>query len=107
MLSDGRYSAWFRIPDREGTGVVTLQNGRISGSDSSLAYDGSYVQNEAGFTASIVTRRHTPGTPSIFGIDELDIELVGSAKANTASCKGIARQRPDVPLEIVLIRMSG
>ena len=108
MLIDGRYSAWFRIPQhREGMGIVTLSGGKVQGRDTVIAYSGSYAQNGDAFTASIATRRHSEGQPGIFGIDEVDIELAGTFKATTASCTGTVKQLPGVPFEVVLVRMEG
>src|SRR4051794_8227213 len=102
MLPDGRYSAWFHIPQKEGMGIITLADGKLSGSDTVIAYSGSYVQHGDTFTATISTRRYADGQATIFGIDEVDIDLVGTSKTTTASCTGVVRQRPGVPFEVVL-----
>src|SRR5438477_182076 len=107
MLADGRYSAWFRIPEKEGMGIITLAGGRLSGYDTVIAYSGSYVQIGDAFTATVATRRHADGQRAIFGIDEVEIDLVGTSKTTTASCTGVVKQRPDVPFEVVLVRMDG
>jgi hypothetical protein len=107
MLPDGRYSAWFRIPEKEGMGIITLADGHLSGGDTVIAYSGSYVQTGDAFTATIATRRHAEGQPAIFGIDEVEIDLVGTSKTTTASCRGVVKQRPGVPFEVVLVRMEG
>jgi hypothetical protein len=44
MLRNGSYSVWFRTPQGEGTGVVVLKDGKLIGSDTGIAYTGSYVQ---------------------------------------------------------------
>jgi hypothetical protein len=44
-LENGKYSAWFRTPLGEGTGVVLLKDGQITGGDTVLAYTGSYNQD--------------------------------------------------------------
>lgn len=106
MLPDGHYSAWFRIPHKEGMGMVTLADGKLTGGDMVIAYSGSYVQEGDTFTATIATRRHSEGNSGIFGIDEVEIELVGTSKTTTASCKGRVKQRPEVPFEVVLVRIN-
>jgi hypothetical protein len=106
MLPDGRYSAWFRIPHKEGMGVITLADGKLTGGDTVIAYSGSYVQQGDAFTATIATRRHSEGHSGIFGIDEVEIEMVGTSKTTTASCKGRVKQRPEVPFEVVLVRIN-
>jgi len=45
MLRNGSYSAWYRTRLREGTGVVVLNDGKITGGDASLTYTGTYFQN--------------------------------------------------------------
>ena len=46
MLKDGKYAAWFRTSRGEGTGIVHLENGKISGGDSIFTYGGSYEIDE-------------------------------------------------------------
>ena len=53
MLRNGSYSAWFRTRHQEGTGamqgegtgVINLNDGKVSGEDTVLAYTGSYVED--------------------------------------------------------------
>jgi hypothetical protein len=45
MLANGKYSAWFRTPNGDGTAIVTLSDGMITGGDSFFEYSGSYEQN--------------------------------------------------------------
>jgi hypothetical protein len=47
----------------EGTGVIELNDGKVTGGDTALAYTGSYVVDGDNFTAFIATERHTPGQP--------------------------------------------
>ena len=44
MLRNGSYSAWYRTQLREGTGVVVFNEGQITGSDTVLAYTGTYLR---------------------------------------------------------------
>jgi hypothetical protein len=106
MLRNGKYSAWYRTSLREGAGVVELKDGKLTGSDTILAYTGTYFQNGDLFSASLTTRRHTPGDPSVFGIDEFDLTLTGKSTPTTASCTGTAKQAPELTFEAVLIRMT-
>jgi hypothetical protein len=50
MLRNGSYSAWFRTPQGEGTGVVVLNDGKMIGGDTVIAYTGSYVEEGDTFT---------------------------------------------------------
>jgi hypothetical protein len=45
MLANGKYFAWFRTPNGDGTAIVTLSDGTITGGDSFFEYSGSYEQN--------------------------------------------------------------
>jgi hypothetical protein len=107
MLRNGSYSAWYRTPRGEGTGIVELSAGKVTGGDAFLAYAGSYVEDGDTFTALIATQRHTQGPSSIFGIDNVDLTLTGnSSAAVTASCRGIVKQIPGMIFEAVLIRIA-
>lgn len=103
MLRDGKYAAWFRTPRGQGTGVVHLAGGRITGSDSFFTYGGSYQVDQQRFTAVLTTRRHAEGPPTVFGPDEVDLELSGVCGGVMATCSGTARQAPDVTFEATLI----
>ncbi|WP_247316220.1 hypothetical protein [Bradyrhizobium sp. 141] len=61
MFKDGIYSAWFKTPRGEGTGIVHFQDGRVSGGDSIMSYSGSYDVAGDPFTATVVTERHAEG----------------------------------------------
>jgi len=106
MLRNGSYSAWYRTRLREGTGVIVLNDGKITGGDASLTYTGTYFQNGDQFSAVVTTRRHTPGPPSVFGIDNLDLTLTGKSAPTTASCTGTAKQAPGLAFEATLVRMA-
>ncbi len=104
MMRDGKYAAWFRTPRAQGTGVVHLAEGRISGSDSFFTYGGSYqLTDNQHFTAVLTTRRYADGPPTVFGLDEVEVELAGACSSALATCSGRARQAPDVMFEVTLI----
>jgi len=102
MLRDGRYAAWFRTSRGEGTGIVDLANGKISGGDSIFTYSGSYEVDDDRFTAALTTRRHAAGPTTVFGIDEVEVRLAGKINGITASCSGTAEQAPGVAFEATL-----
>ena len=106
MLRNGSYSAWYSTQLREGTGVVVLDEGKITGSDTVLAYTGAYFQTGDDFSASITTRRYAPGHSSVFDIDEVDLTLTGKSTPTTASCTGSVKQAPGLTFEATLIRMA-
>jgi hypothetical protein len=117
MLRNGSYSAWFRTRQEErtgamqgeGTGVIELNDGKVTGGDTVLGYTGSYVVDGDRFTAVIAPERHTPGQPSVFGIgiDDVNLTLTGKSTPTTASCTGTAKQAPGLTFEAVLVRMAG
>jgi hypothetical protein len=102
MIKDGKYAAWFRTPRGEGTGIVHLANGKISGGDSIFTYSGSYEVDEDRFTATLTTRRHAAGPTTVLGIDEVEVRLAGKFNGTTASCSGTAEQAPGVVFEATL-----
>jgi hypothetical protein len=102
MIRDGRYAAWFRTSRGEGTGIVQLANGNISGGDSFFTYGGSYQIDDDRFTAVLTTRRHAAGPPTVFGLDEVEVKLAGKIRGMRASCTGIAEQAPGMTFEATL-----
>ncbi len=107
MLRNGSYSAWFRTQRGEGTGIVELNDGKVTGGDTVLTYTGSYVEDGDAFTALIVTERHSPGQPSVFGIDNVELTVSGNSSATTtASCTGTVKQLPGMTFEAVLVRIA-
>jgi hypothetical protein len=92
----------------EGTGVIELNDGKVTGGDTVLAYTGSYLVDGDKFTASIATERHTPGQPSVFGIgiDVINLTLNGTFTSTIASCTGTAQQAPGLTFEATLIRIA-
>ncbi len=104
MMRDGKYAAWFRTPRGQGTGIVHLADGRISGSDSFIIYGGSYqFDDDQRFTAVLTTRRYAEGPPTVFGLDEVEVALSGVCSGAMATCSGTARQAPGVMFEVTLI----
>jgi hypothetical protein len=106
MIEDGEYAAWYKTRQGEGTGIVRLANGEITGGDSVLSYSGRYEVDEDRFTAVLSTKRHTAGQPSVFGIDEVELKLTGKSTGVTASCTGTAKQAPGLPFQATLIRVQ-
>jgi hypothetical protein len=103
MLRDGKYAAWFRTSRGQGTGIVHLVDGRISGCDSFFTYGGSYQIEDDRFTAVLTIHRHTEGPPSVFGLDEVEVSLTGVCSGAITTCSGTAAAAPDAPFEATLI----
>jgi len=106
MLQNSNYSVWFRTPQGEGYGIVSLMDGKVSGGDNISHYAGTYVEDGDKFTATIAVKRHTQGQPSVFGVDNVDITLSGKSTLTTASCIGTAIQAPHMTLQATLIRIA-
>jgi hypothetical protein len=108
LITEGKYSAWFRTPVGEGAGIVEFgRDGKLTGCDPTFSYVGTWTQSGDRFKVAMAAKRVLPGPPGVFGLDELDITLAGhSGGGPTASCTGFARQSPGLKLEVTLIRMS-
>jgi hypothetical protein len=106
MLQNSKYSVWFRTPQGDGYGIVSLMDGKVSGGDNISSYAGTYVEDGDKFAATIAVRRHTQGPPSVFGIDNVDLTLSGKSTLTTASCFGTAKQAPSTTLQATLIRIA-
>ncbi|WP_291570234.1 hypothetical protein [Bradyrhizobium sp.] len=106
MLVNGKYAAWFRTPLGEGTGTIILRDGNVSGTDTVMAYSGSYRQDGDDFSAEIAVTRHSAGQLSVFGIDDVDIALTGKSTGLTASCRGRSKQPPGMAFDATIIRMA-
>jgi hypothetical protein len=92
---------------QEGMGIIELNNGKVTGRGTVLAFTGSYLTDGDEFTAFIATERHTPGCPSAFGIgiDDVNLKLTGRSTPTMASCTGAAKQAPGLAFDAVLVRM--
>ncbi|MBR0874558.1 hypothetical protein JQ633_29665 [Bradyrhizobium tropiciagri] len=102
MDRDGRYAAWFRTPNGEGTGVVRLANGTITGGDAVFTYGGCYDLDADSFTATLTTRRYADGPTTLFGCDEVEAQLIGHFNGKRAVCSGTAKQAPGLRFEATL-----
>ena len=102
MHRDGEYRAWFRTSRGEGTGVVYLLDGKISGGDCFFDYGGSYQFEDDRLTATLITRRRADGPTTVFGHDDVEAKLTGLVKGNTIWCRGRAEQAPDLQFEATL-----
>jgi hypothetical protein len=102
MQRDGEYTVWFRTPRGQGTGIVYLSDGKISGGDCFFDYAGSYQLEDDQFTATLTTRRRAEGPTTVFGVDEIEVKLTGSVREKTVWCCGTAEQAPGLRFEATL-----
>ena len=104
MLKDGTYAAWFKTALGQGTGIVHLAHGKIWGRDAIMTYDGDCEVDGDRFTATLTTRRHSDGLPTVFGDDqELAVKIEGTCAGKLATYAGTAEQFPGVILEGLLL----
>jgi hypothetical protein len=102
MDIDGKYTVWFRTPGGQGTGIVHLADGKITGGDCFFNYGGTYEVDDDHFIATLTTRRCAAGPTTVFGVDEIELELTGAFKGVTAVCSGTSDQAPGVGFEATL-----
>ena len=102
-MREGDYSVWFQIPSGTGTARVRATEGKISGGDAYIAYDGWYRLDGKKFEAVINTKRHTDGPPTWFGIDEVTIRVSGKSTGRIAAGAGTVDQCPGLPLSVTLM----
>jgi hypothetical protein len=107
LITEGKYSVWFKTPVGEGAGVVEFSpNGKLSGGDTTFSYAGHWKQDGERFSATLSAKRIAPGPPGVFGMDELDIIVARySDGGSSASCTGFAKQSPGLSLEVTLVRL--
>ena len=104
MFKDGTYAAWFKTPLSQGTGIAHIAHGKIWGRDGVMTYDGTCEVDGDRFTATITTKRHTEGLPTVFGDDqELNLKLEGTCAGKLTTYVGTAEQFPGVILEGMLL----
>jgi hypothetical protein len=102
-LREGDYSVWFRTPSGTGTAPIRIIDGRISGCDAFIEYDGRYRLDGKNFEAVIHTKRHTKGPPTWFGTDEVTIRVSGKSTGRIAAGAGTVDQCPGLPIEVTLM----
>lgn len=104
MLTNGTYVAYFKTPLNQGAGVAHIEDGKLTGSDSIMSYEGTYEVVGSRFTGTVKTKRHTQGHGTVFGVDELTLRLEGVCIGKVASYVATADEVPGMVLEGTLIR---
>jgi T3SS negative regulator,GrlR len=102
MMADGIYRVDFETLLDAGRGIVVIGGDNIRGGDDFFAYFGTIQRRDNGFLAEIETKRHSPGRASVFGIDEVNIQLSGMMDGLNAICTGAAKQMPGLIFKAVL-----
>jgi hypothetical protein len=106
MDRDGEYTVWFSTGNGNGTGLIRLQNGWVSGGDAYITYSGTYKFEDEKFQAIIRTTRHSAGPPTWFGLDQVTIRISGQFAGKTAEGTGTVDQIPDAKVSILLMRVQ-
>ena len=104
MLKDGTYTAWYKTPFDQGTGIVHVADGQIWGQDSLMTYHGACKVDGDRFTATVSTKRHTEGRVTVFGVyDELTLTIEGTCPDKIATYTATAGEAGGVVLQGTLI----
>jgi len=103
---EGLYKVEFSTQRGLGAGVAVLLDGKIRGGDSSMYYVGSYKLNGDAFNAEVAVKRHAPGLQSVFGIDEVTIQLSGRIAGDSGALEGRAKEIPTASFRATLKRIS-
>ena len=103
MLKNGTYASWFKTPLNQGTGIAHLADGKISGGDSIMTYEGTYEIHGERITGVLKTKRHTDGHATVFGIDDLTLRFEGTCDGKIAKYTAVADEIPGIGLEGTLI----
>ena len=86
MITQGKYSVWFKTPVGEGAGVVEFgPNGKLSGGDTTFAYVENWEQVGERFKSTLSAKRIAPGPPGVFGMDEIDIIVAGHSDGDAST----------------------
>jgi T3SS negative regulator,GrlR len=99
MLQNGSYKVEFQTPLGAGSGVVFHQNGEVHGGDATMLYIGTMAEKDGEIVAEIEATTHTrvPGVTSVFGLDHVNIKLVGNSQGDSgATLTGRAKEAPGV-----------
>ena len=87
-MKNGLYQAKFSTPLGSGSGVVVANNGKFLGGDASIYYSGQYLEENETIKATLTTGRHDSTGHSVFGTDNVTIQLSGSSTENSAQMSG-------------------
>ena len=103
-LVNGLYRASFKTDHGSDRTVVMIENGRISGGDSRLFYEGSLISNGENFTAVLRVAAHfdVPAVAGILGGLQASFEISGVCSGSGAICSGVSAGPPEIPFDAVL-----
>ncbi len=107
-MKEGLYKVDFATPAGAGSGVAYLKDGKLRGGDSMIAYVGTYSLEGDKITATVKTQAHSnvPGMASVFGLNNVEITIVGNVADNKIVTKGTAKEVPGVQFQANLALIS-
>jgi len=105
LITQGKYSVWFRTAVGEGAGVVEFgPDGKLIGGDTTFSYAGNWTQEGEQFRATLSAKRATPRPPGVLGMDEIAIVVTGHSHDGASdSYTGFAK---GLKFGVELIRMD-
>lgn len=104
-LPTGLYKVAFKSSYGTDYGVILLlEDGKLRGGDSGMAYVGTYEQEGSLFTAQVSVTQHRDlgGVVSIIGYNDVVIEMSGLTDDATAKLRGTSSQVPGVRFDATL-----
>ncbi len=104
-MLEALWSVQFATPDgNAGGGVVIFETGRILGGDTSFYYVGTYedVKEDGILNARIRVRRHWPGLPSMFGLEDFELTLTGKVQPDNFGLVGSLVTDPSQKMAVQL-----
>ena len=108
-MLEALWSVQFATPEgMAGGGVVVFETGRIFGGDTSFYYVGTYedVKEDGVLNARVRVRRHAPGLPSAFGIEDFELKLSGKVQAERFTVMGTVVADPTKQLDVQLTHIT-
>lgn len=107
-MEEGLYKVLFQTQLGQGTGVVTVREGRLTGGDSVMYYTGEYTIAQGGIDARLVADTHSvmPGIMSVLGLPKARLHLKGVAEGQSAHLSGTSPDHPGLSFEATLTRLA-
>ena len=105
-LRPGLYKVEFSTQLGIGCGIVTIGDGRVRGGDSAMLYSGPYKEVDGAVEATVSVSRHSPGMPSVLGVDRATLRMKGTASEAAAQLQGSVDGMPGVAFKAVLHRLG-
>lgn len=108
-LPNGLYQIAFRSAQGTDYGVAYMQDGRLRGGDSGMAYVGSYEQDGDLLTVRLSVTQHRAiagGIGNILGYPNIHIEMAGIIEEGRLNLRGTSQEVPSVRFEARLSHLA-